>query len=107
MNPQDLAVTLYSDLKVILESQGLSDFQVRETLIELSTQAEIDTVEEMMKRLTEQQLKILDSLSDNATSQEIARALNLDDREINQIRAYKTAGLIEKMIPGTTSNSSL
>lgn len=100
MNPQDLtSVTVYNDLLTVLKERGLSDIDATEIFAKLTAQAELEVVEEILSKLTSDQLKDLDDLAENASATEIAQKLKLDGAEIDAIRAEKTAKLIEDMVP--------
>lgn len=94
-----LQLKVYSDLMIVLKEGGLSDSESTEIFLKLTAQAEMEVVEEMMGRLSEKQLQILENLSENTSSLETAKALELNAEEIDLIRAEKTAQLIEKIIP--------
>lgn len=92
-------ITIYNDLMTVLKERGLSDAEAGEIILKLTAQAELETTEEMMNKLTNEQKTILESLPDDASASEIAEKLGLNANEIDEIRAEKTAQLIEKMVP--------
>lgn len=100
MNPQDLsAITVYNDILTVLKERGLSDIEVTEIFAKLTSQAEMEVTEELMSKLTPEQLAILDSLPENASATDIVQKLGIDGDEVDAIRAQKTAKLIEEMVP--------
>lgn len=100
MNPQDLSsITVYSDVLTVLKERGFSDIEATEIFAKLTAQAEIEVVEELMGKLTQDQLTVLDSLSENASATEIVQKLGIAGDEIDAIRAEKTAKLIAEMVP--------
>lgn len=100
MDPKDLAnITVYNDLLTVLKERGFSDAEASEIFLKLTAQAELEVTEEMMNRLSPEQQATLKSLPENIPALEIAEKLGLDSGEIDQIRAEKTAQLIEKMVP--------
>jgi DNA-binding NarL/FixJ family response regulator len=100
MNPQDLsALTVYQDLMTVLQERGYSDAEAAEILLKLTAQAEMEVVEEIIGKLSEEQMALLDSLPANAAASEIAEKLGLDGEEIDAIRAQKVALLLEELAP--------
>lgn len=100
MNPQDLsAINVYNDILTVLKERGLSDIETTEIFAKLTAQAEMEVVEELMSKLTPEQLAILDSLPENASAVDIVQKLGIDGEEVDTIRAQKTAKLIEEMVP--------
>ncbi len=100
MNPQDLsAITVYQDILTVLKERGYSDMEVTEMFVKLTAQAEMEVVEELMGKLTEDQLKVLDSMPDNVSASEIVQKLDIQGDVVDSIRAEKTAKLIEEIIP--------
>lgn len=100
MNPQDLsAITVYSDILTVLKERGFSDIETTEIFAKLTAQAEMEVVEELMSKLTPEQLNILDSLPDNVSASDIVQKLGIDGDEVDAIRAEKTAKLLEEMVP--------
>lgn len=100
MNQQDLsAITVYSDILTVLKERGFSDIETTEIFGKLTAQAEIEVVEELMSKLTPEQLNILDSLPDNISASDIVQKLGIEGDEVDAIRAEKTAKLLEEMVP--------
>lgn len=100
MNPQDLsAITVYQDIITVLKERGYSDIEVTEIFAKLTAQAEMEVVEELMEKLTPEQLKVLDSMPDNVSASEIVQKLDIQGDLVDSIRAEKTAKLIEEVIP--------
>lgn len=100
MNPQDLsAVTVYSDLLTVLKERGFSDVETTEMFAKLTAQAEMEVVEELMSKLTAEQLSALDNLPENASAGDIVQKLGIAGDEVDSIRAKKTAQLIDEMVP--------
>lgn len=100
MDPKALAgLTVYQDLITVLEERGYTDPEVAEIFGKLTTQAEMEVVEELMGKMSEDDLTKLDSLPDNATADEIAQKMGFDGEELDTIRAEKTAALIEELVP--------
>lgn len=100
MNPQDLsAITVYNDLLTVLKERGLSDIETTEIFAKLTAQAEMEVVEELMNKLTAEQLAVLDSLPENASATDIVQKMGIEGDEVDAIRAEKTAKLIEEMVP--------
>lgn len=98
MNPNDLAaITVYSDLLTVLKERGYPDAEAYQMFLDLTAQAEMEVVEEMMLKLSDEQLAKLDSLPANATGSEIAELLALDAELVDRIRAEKTAKLISEL----------
>lgn len=100
MNPQDLsAITVYQDIITVLKERGYSDIEVTEIFAKLTAQAEMEVVEELIEKLTPEQLKVLDSMPDNVSASEIVQKLDIQGDLVDSIRAEKTARLIEEVIP--------
>lgn len=100
MNPQDLsAITVYQDILTVLKERGYSDIEVTEIFAKLTAQAEMEVVEELIEKLTPEQLKVLDSMPDNVSASEIVQKLDIQGDIVDSIRAEKTAKLIEEVIP--------
>lgn len=100
MNTQDLsAITVYNDILTVLKERGFSDEESTEIFAKLTAQAEMEVVEDLMSKLTPEQLTILDSLPENVSATEIVQKLGIAGDEIDSIRAQKTAKLIEEMVP--------
>ncbi len=100
MNAQAIAgITIYDDLMTIFQERGYSDAEATEILMKLSAQAEFEVVQEMISKLSEDQLKLLDSLPDDVSASEVAEKLNLNGEEIDALRAQKTAQLVQELIP--------
>lgn len=100
MDTNDLSYfTIYHDLMTVLKERGFSNSESTEIFLKLTAQAEMEVVEEMMGRLSEKQLQILENFPENTSSLEIAKVLELNAEEIDLIRAENTAKLIEKIIP--------
>ncbi len=100
MNPQDLAsISVYQDIITVLKERGYSDMEVTEMFAKLTAQAEMEVVEELMSKLTPEQVTILDSLPDNVSASEIVQKLGIEGEVVDTIRAEKTAKLIEEIIP--------
>lgn len=100
MDPKDLAgLTVYSDLLTVLKEKGYSDEEATEIFMKLTAQAEVEVVEELLGKLSEEQLKTLDELPDNTPPEEIADKLGLDGEEVDEIRARKTAEIINDLVP--------
>lgn len=100
MDSQDLtSLTVYHDLLTVLKERGLSDDETAEIFAKLTAQAEMEVTEELLGRLTADQIAVLDSLPDNASASEIVQKLNLDGDLVDTIRAEKTAKLISEMAP--------
>lgn len=98
MDPKNLiGLTVYNDLMTILQERGLSDAEATEALLKLTAQAEVEVTGEMMNKLSEEQLAILNSLPENTPATEIAEKLGLDGEEIDAIRAEKVAQLVSEM----------
>lgn len=98
MDPKDLVgLTVYNDLMTVLQERGLSDAEATEAILKLIAQAEVEVTEEMMSKLTPEQLEILRSLPDNTPATEIAEKLGLDGEEVDAIRAEKVAQLASEM----------
>lgn len=107
MDSKDLSgLTVYNDILTILKEKGFSDAEAMEIFLKLTAQAEMEVTEEMMGKLTDDQRKILEELPDDVSSEEITEKLNLDGNEIDQIRAKKTAELIENLIPTLDDSES-
>lgn len=92
-------LTVYQDLITVLEEKGYSDAEVAEIFAKLTAQAEMETTEEIVSKLTDEQLGVLDGLAENAPASEIAEKLGIDGEEVDAIRADKVAQLIQEMIP--------
>lgn len=100
MDSQDLsAITTYNDILTVLKEKGFSDTQATEMFAKLTAQAEMEVVEELLAKLTQEQLAMLDSLPDNASASDIVQKLGIEGEEVDAIRAKKTAELIEEMVP--------
>ncbi len=101
MNPQDLSsVMVYQDIVTVLKERGYSDVEVAEIFAKLTAQAEMEVVEELIKGLTDDQLKLLDDLPEDVSATEIVQKLNIQGEEVDAIRADVTAKIIAEMIPG-------
>lgn len=99
MSDQDLVgLTVYQDLVTVLQEKGYSDAQITEIVMKLTSQAEMEVTEAVIAKLTDQQLKDLDELPDDASAYDVAKKLNLDGDEIEAIRAEKLAELISQMV---------
>lgn len=108
MDPRDLAgLTVYSDLMTVLKDRGFSDAQAGEMFLKLTTQVEMEVVEEIMSDLSEEQLAKLDSLSEDLPAQEIAKELGIDGEEVDSIRAEKLAAVLEETLPTIESNNGV
>ena len=100
MNPQDLsAITVYNDILTVLKERGLPDIEITEIFAKLTAQAEMEVVEELISKLTPEQLTILDSLPEDVSANDIVQKLGIQGDEVDAIRAEKTAALIEEMVP--------
>lgn len=100
MNPNDLAsLTVYSDVLNILKERGYVDAEANQILLDLIAQAEMETTDELLSRLTDEQLAKLDELPDSMTPTEMAESLGLDGEEVDAIRAEKTARIISELAP--------
>lgn len=100
MNPQDLStINVYNDILIVLKERGLSDIETAEIFAKLTAQAEMEVVEELMNKLTPEQITLLDSLPENASAVEIVEKLGIEGDEVDAIRAEKTAKLIEDLAP--------
>lgn len=96
----DLSLTALSDLATVLKDKGLSDGEVAETLLNVMTQVETELVEELMQKLPEDKVKVLDELvANNASGVEIAEKLGLDEGEMQEIEKKKFAEIVQKMVP--------
>lgn len=105
MNPQDLAgLTVYHDLLTVLKEKGLSDMEASEMFMKLTAQAEMEVVEELMGKMSNDQIAVLDNLPEDSSAGEIAEKLGLNGEEIDAIRAQKTAQLIQEMVPSLNQN---
>lgn len=100
MDKNDLAkLTVYSDLMTILKEKGMLDAECAEILLKVTSQVDIEVTEEIIKRLSDDQLKILDNLPDDAPSEEIAEKVGLKSEEVEEIKEQKIAEVIQEMIP--------
>lgn len=100
MNPQDLStINVYNDILIVLKERGLSDIETTEIFAKLTAQAEMEVVEELMNKLTPEQITLLDSLPENVSAVEIVQKLGIQGDEVDAIRAEKTAKLIEDLVP--------
>ena len=100
MDPKDLVgITAYDDLMTILKERGFSDAETTEVVLKLTAQAEMEVVEEIISRLSEEQLALLDSLPEGTLADEIAQKLGIDGEEVDAIRAEKVAQLISELAP--------
>lgn len=105
MDPRDLAgLTVYSDLMTVLKDRGFSDAQAAEMFLKLTTQVEMEVVEEIMSDLSEEQLAKLDSLSEDLPADELAKDLGIDGEEVDAIRAEKLAQVLEETLPAIESS---
>lgn len=108
MDTKDLSgLTVYQDLITILKEKGFTDAQIAEIFAKVTAQVEMEVVEEMMGKLTEDQLKILDSLPDEASSYEIAEKVGINGEEADNIRAEKLARVLEEVLPSLNEGGSL
>lgn len=92
-------LTVYTDLLAFLKERGFSDEERFEVLLKLTAEVEIEVTEELMKKLSKEQLQTLENLPVETPASEIAEKLGLDPNEIDAIRSEKTAQLIDKMMP--------
>lgn len=100
MNPQDLSnITVYDDFLTVLKERGYTDEEAGEMFVQLATQAEMEVTEELLSKLTDEQLALLDSMPDDAPSNEIAEKLGLDGEIVDKLRAEKTAKILSDMAP--------
>lgn len=100
MKPEDLAaITVYSDLMTVLKERGYSEAEATETFASLSAQAEMEVTEELISKMSDEQLASLDQMATTATGEEIAEKLGLDGEEIDAIRAEKVAKLLSELAP--------
>jgi FixJ family two-component response regulator len=107
MDSQNIAnITIYADLLIVLKERGYSDVEANAMVLDIMTQAEMEVAEEMMSRLSDEELALLDSLPDDAPSNEIAEKLGLDGEKVDLIRAEKVAKIISELVPVIDQNDN-
>lgn len=100
MNQIDLAaLTIYHDLMTTLKERGYSDAESGEIFANLTAQAEMEVTEEIISKLTDEQLAKLRDLPESATGEEIASQMGIDGDEVDAIRAQKVAQLLSELAP--------
>lgn len=100
MDPKTLAgLTVYSDLLMILKDRGFSDTQAADLFLKITTQVEMEVIEEIMDNLTDEDLKMLDQLADDVKAEDIAEKLGLEQEYTDSLRAVKLAKVLEEVLP--------
>ncbi|MBI2590620.1 MAG: hypothetical protein HYW33_01935 [Candidatus Blackburnbacteria bacterium] len=105
MNQTDLAaLTIYHDLLTTLRERGYTESEAAEIFANLTAQAEMEVVEELISKLTDEQLARLRDLPENATGEEIASQMEIGGEEVDAIRAQKVTKLLSELAPVVDAN---
>src|SRR3989344_3024883 len=100
MNQVDLAaLTIYHYLITTLRERGYTEAESAEIFANLTAQAEMEVVEELISKLTDEQLAKLRDLPENATGEEIASHMGIDGEEVDSVRAQKVTQLLSELAP--------
>lgn len=95
-----LQVTALSDLATVLKDKGLSDAEIAEILLKVTTEVEMEVVEELMTTLSDDKKELLKNMvNEDKSGSEIAEALELNSSEMQEIETRKLATVLEKMAP--------
>lgn len=89
-----------SNFVSILKSKGLSSEEISQILLEITTEVEMEVIEEIEDKLSDEKRWLLqEMIKQNKSSSEIAQRLQLDEEEIQKLELQKLSEIIERMSP--------
>lgn len=75
---------------MLLENKGMSKSEIDSFMMQIIAEVELEVVEELMTKLSDEKKKLLEALvSQDASGEEIVRQLELNEDELSEIEADK------------------
>lgn len=102
MNDKDqkLINAVLDDLTEVLRARGKSEKEIKEIVLQIIAEVEVQVIEELHSKLSDDQKKLLGEMSDQKKSaDEIAQALSITNDQLAEIEIRTFANVVEQLLP--------
>ena len=85
-----ISEALITDFVALMQARGLSQDTIQDMLLQVVDEVEKEVITELMEEMSEDQKALLDALvSQDASGEEIAKQLDIDQTELEELEARK------------------
>lgn len=100
MNNSLMSLTAVSDLVTVLKSKNLKDSEIAKIVLQIVTEVEIETIEELSKRLTEDKKRILNQLIEQGVGDtQIFSRLGINEKDVQEVELKKFSEIVQRLSP--------